>query len=388
MTGSVLTLNGGSSSIKFALFGTADPPARTLTGAVSRIGRPDAVLSVGGKGEEPFAAPDLPAAADALLDWLDDRVGLTNVAVVGHRVVHGGPHYADPQLVSSELVAEMRRLVPLDPNHLPGEIALIEAVQRRRPDMPQVACFDTAFHHHLPRVAKLLPLPRRYESQGIRRYGFHGLSYTFLMQELTRLDPAAARGRVILAHLGSGASLAAVRDGKCIDTTMGFTPTGGLVMGTRTGDLDPGLLVYLMRHDGLTADALDELVNARSGMLGISETTADMRDLLSRRETDERAADAVAAFCYSVRKGIGAFAAALGGLDSLVFAGGVGERSAPVRAEICSGLEFLGIGLDAERNAANAAMISADGGQVTVRVVPTDEEAVIASAVWSMIGND
>lgn len=387
MTGSVLTLNGGSSTIKFALFVPADPPTRTLAGTVGRIGRPDATLSVRGEADVPFAAADLPAAADALLDWLDARVGLGNVAAVGHRVVHGGPHYAEPQLVSSDLLAELHRLVPLDPAHLPGEVALVEAVQRRRPDLPQVACFDTAFHHHLPRVAKLLPIPRRYEAQGVRRYGFHGLSFTYLMQELARLDPAAARGRVVLAHLGSGASLAAVRDGRCVDTTMGFTPTGGLVMGTRTGDLDPGLFVYLMRQEGLTADGVDALVNQRSGLLGISETTADMRDLLACRDTDERAADAVAAFCYSVRKGIGAFAAALGGLDALVFAGGIGERAPAVRAEACADLECLGVALDAERNAANAAVISADGGRATVRVIPTDEEAVIAAAVRALVGS-
>ncbi|MFO0808483.1 MAG: acetate/propionate family kinase [Gemmataceae bacterium] len=386
MTGSVLTLNGGSSSIKFALFSNADPSCRTLTGAISRIGLTGPTLSVRGETEGPFDAPNLTVAADRLLEWLDGRVGLPNIAAVGHRVVHGGPHYAEPQLVSSDLIAELQRLVPLDPAHLPGELALIEAVRRYKPELPQVACFDTAFHHHLPRIARMLPIPRRYESQGVRRYGFHGLSFAYLMQELARLDPPSARGRIILAHLGNGASMAAVRDGQCVDTTMGFTPTGGLVMGSRTGDLDPGLLIYLARHERLTADQIDELVNQQSGLLGISETSSDMRELLERRATDERAGDAVAVFCHTARKSLAALAAVLGGVDTVVFSGGIGEHSPVVRAEICQGLDFLGIWLDGDRNAANAPVISARNERLTVRVIPTDEEAVIVGSVRKVLG--
>jgi acetate kinase len=250
-----------------------------------------------------------------------------------------------------------------------------------------VACFDTAFHHDLPRVAQLLPIPRRYEAQGVRRYGFHGLSYAFLMGELARLAGAeAAHGRVVLAHLGNGASLAAVRDGTPVDTSMSFTPTAGVPMSTRSGDLDPGLVWYLARTENMSAKQFNEMVNFQSGLLGISETSSDMSDLLDREPQDVRAADAVALFCYQVKKWIGAFAAALGGLDTLIFAGGIGENASTVRARICEGLEFLGIALEEERNAANAGVISAAAGQVAVRVIRTDEELMIARSVCRVLG--
>jgi acetate kinase len=284
------------------------------------------------------------------------------------------------------MVAELHRLSPFDPEHLPEEILLTEAFHRRFPDLPQVACFDTAFHHDLPRVARLLPIPRRYEAQGVRRYGFHGLSYAFLMGELAHLDGAeAAQGRVILAHLGNGASLAAVRDGKPVDTSMSFTPTAGVPMSTRSGDLDPGLLWYLARTEGFDAKRFNEMVNFQSGLLGVSETSSDMHDLLDRETQDVRAAEAVALFCYQVKKWIGAFAAALGGLDTLVFAGGIGEHAPPVRARICDGLGFLGIELNETRNAKGAPLISPDAGRVTVRVIRTDEELMIARSVTRLL---
>jgi acetate kinase len=308
------------------------------------------------------------------------------VTGVGHRVVHGGSRYTDPHWITPELITELQRLSPIDPAHLPGEIALIEAFRHRLPAVPQLACFDTAFHGSMPLVAKMLPLPRRYWTSGIRRYGFHGLSYAYLMEELARVAGAeAARGRVLLAHLGSGASMAAVRDGRCLDTTMAFTPTAGLVMATRSGDLDPGLLVYLLRNEGLTADGVDDLVNRKSGLVGVSETSPDMRDLLARRAGDPRAAEAVALFCYQAKKWIGALAAALGGLDTLVFAAGIGEHAPEVRAEICDGLEYLGIRLDPARNAANAPVISIDARPTRVRVIPTDEEAYLARSVLRML---
>jgi acetate kinase len=280
------------------------------------------------------------------------------------------------------MVEALRNLSPFDPEHLPEEILLIEAFQRRFPGIPQVACFDTAFHRDLPREARLLPIPRRYEAEGVRRYGFHGLSYTYLMEELARLDGAdAANGKVVLAHLGSGASLAAVRDGKSIDTSMGFTPASGVPMSTRSGDLDPGLVSYLARMDDMDATRFDAMVNFQSGLLGISETSSDMRDLLDRELHDVRAAEAVSLFCYQIRKWIGAFAAALGGIDTLIFAGGIGENAPPVRARICDGLQFLGIEVDQHRNANNAAMISADSGRVRIRVIATDEELMIARSV-------
>jgi acetate kinase len=302
-------------------------------------------------------------------------------------VVHGGPKYSEPQRITAEMVKELRDLSPFDPEHLPEEILLTEAFHRRYPDLPQVACFDTAFHHDLPRVARLLPIPRRYEALGVRRYGFHGLSYAFLMEELARLSgPEAARGRIILAHLGNGASLAAVRDGKPVDTSMGFTPAAGVPMSTRSGDLDPGLVWYLARTEGLDAKRFNQMVNFKSGLLGVSETSSDMRDLLDNEARDPRAAEAVALFCYQVKKCVGSFAAALGGLDALVFAGGIGENAPAVRARVCDGLGFLGIELDAGRNARNEGVISAAAGRVTVRVMHTDEERMIAETVCRVLG--
>jgi acetate kinase len=319
--------------------------------------------------------------------WIEERTRREALTAVGHRVVHGGPKYSEPQRITAEMVQQLHDLSPFDPEHLPEEILLTEAFHHRFPDLPQVACFDTAFHHDLPRVARLLPIPRRYEAQGVRRYGFHGLSYAFLMGELARLAGAeAAQGRVILAHLGSGASLAAVRDGKSVDTSMSLTPAAGVPMSTRSGDVDPGLVWYLSRTEHMSAKQFNEMVNFRSGLLGVSETSSDMRDLLDREAQDGRAADAVALFCYQVKKWIGAFAAALGGLDTLVFAGGIGEHAATVRARICDGLGFLGIELEERHNVAEAAVISTAASRVTVRVMHTDEEWMIATTVCRVLG--
>jgi acetate kinase len=387
----ILTINGGSSSIKFALFEAGDPLRRILEGGIERIGLPDAALRVKGMDRadnfsRSVTAPDHTAAVGALMDWIEERLGHDALTAVGHRVVHGGPKYSEHRRITAEMVEELRRLSPFDPDHLPEEILLTEAFHRRFPELPQVACFDTAFHHDLPRVARLLPIPRRYEAQGVRRYGFHGLSYAFLLEELARMaGPEAAQGRVILAHLGNGASLAAVRDGKSIDTSMSFTPTAGIPMSTRSGDLDPGLYWYLARTEGLDAKRFNEMVNFRSGLLGVSETSSDMHDLLKRESGDARAADAVALFCYQVKKWIGAFAAALGGLDTLVFAGGIGENAPLVRARICDGLEFLGIELEETRNAANEGVISAAASRVAVRVIRTDEELIIAKTVCRVL---
>ena len=383
----ILTINGGSSSIKFALFEAGDSLRRILEGGIERIGLPEAALRVKNLDQADnfsrlVTAPDHTAAVGALMDWIDERSGRDALAAVGHRVVHGGPEYSKPQRITPEMVEELNRLSPFDPEHLPEEILLTEAFHRRFPNLPQVACFDTAFHHDLPRVARLLPIPRRYESQGVRRYGFHGLSYEFLMGELARLaGTEAAHGRVILAHLGNGASLAAVRDGKSIDTSMGFTPTSGLVMSSRSGDLDPGLVSYLARTEKMSAAQFQHMVNHASGLLGVSETSSDMRDLLDREEQDVRAAEAIALFCYQAKQWIGAFAAALGGLDTLVFAGGIGENAPKVRARICDGLGFLGIELEEKRNTANEGVISAATSRVAVRVIRTDEELMIARSV-------
>jgi acetate kinase len=315
------------------------------------------------------------------MNWLEEHQDFKSLRAVGHRVVYG-MQYAAPERITQELLDKLDRNRPYDREHLPGEIGLIEAIRELHPHVPQVACFDTAFHHDMPRVAKLLPIPRRYEAMGVQRYGFHGLSYAYLMEELARLgDPAATTGRVILAHLGNGASLAAVRDGHSIDTSMGFTPTAGLVMSTRSGDLDPGLLSFLARSEKMTPAQFERMVNQESGMLGVSETSSDMRDLLANEATDGRAADAVALFCYQAKKWIGSFAAALGGLDTLVFAGGIGENAPLVRTRICEGLGFLGIELDESRNAEAAGLISTDASRVTVRVIRTDEELMIARSV-------
>ncbi len=387
----ILTINGGSSSIKFALFEVGASLRRILAGGIERIGLPEATLRVKGLNQADnfsrlVTAPDHTVAVDALMDWIEKRVGRAGLTAVGHRVVHGGPKYSDPQLITEEMVKELRQLKPFDPEHLPEEIQLTEAFHRRFPELPQVACFDTAFHKDLPRVAQLLPIPRRYEALGVRRYGFHGLSYEFLMEELARLaGERATQGRVILAHLGNGSSLAAVRHDKPVDTSMSFTPTAGVPMSTRSGDLDPGLVWYLASTEGLDAKRFNEMVNFRSGLLGVSETSSDMRDLLSHEARDVRAAEAVALFCYQVKKWIGAFAAALGGVETLVFAGGVGENAPIVRARICDGLGFLGIELEEKQNAANEGVISTAASRVAVRVIPTDEELMIAKTVYRVL---
>jgi acetate kinase len=389
---SILTINGGSSSIKFALFESGELLQRILAGSIDRIGMPEATFLVKGSQKvdnftRPVTAANHTEAVGVLMDWIEERIRRGELTAVGHRVVHGGPKYSEPQRITPEMVAELHQLQPFDPDHLPEEILLTEAFHHRFPNLVQVACFDTAFHHDLPRVAQLFPIPRRYEAKGVRRYGFHGLSYEFLMQELARLaGPQAAAGRVILAHLGNGASLAAVYEGKSMDTSMGLTPAGGVPMSTRSGDLDPGLVWYLARAEKITAKKFNEMVNFQSGLLGISETSSDMHDLLERETKDVRAAEAVALFCYQVKKWIGAFAAALGGLDTLVFAGGIGENAPVVRARICAGLGFLGIELEEKPNAASAAVISAQASRVAVRVIHTDEEWMIAKTVCRVLG--
>ncbi len=389
---SVLTINGGSSSIKFALFEVSDSLQRILAGSIERIGLSDATFVVKGLNKadnftKSVTAANHTEAVGVLMDWIEKRIPRSQLTAVGHRVVHGGPKYSEPQRITTEMVEELHQLQPFDPEHLPEEILLTEAFHRRFPDLVQVACFDTAFHHDLPRVAQLLPIPRRYETQGVRRYGFHGLSYAFLLEELARVaGPQAAQGRVILAHLGNGASLAAVHEGKSMDTSMGLTPTAGVPMSTRSGDLDPGLVWYLARTEKVTAKKFNEMVNFQSGLLGVSETSSDMHDLLERETEDVRAAEAVALFCYQVKKWIGAFAAALGGLDTLVFAGGIGENAPKVRARICYGMGFLGIEFEENQNAVSSAVISAKASRVTVRVMHTDEEWMIAKMVCRILG--
>jgi acetate kinase len=382
----LLTINGGSSSLKIALFPqTAETPTRALLkGRVERIGLTNARAIVtppdgGAVQTVGVDAPDLGAAAGWLVEWLDEHVGWPAIAGIAHRIVHGGPRYVGPEKITPQMIDELRRISPMDPDHLPGEIAAIERFREHRPEMPQVACFDTAFHHDLPRVAQIIPIPRRFEAAGVRRYGFHGLSYTYLMEALAHdAGPEAASGRVILAHLGNGASLAAVHHGRPVDTTMALTPAAGVVMSTRSGDIDPGLPGFLARTAGVTTEQFDSLINHESGLLGVSETSPDVRDLLARQDRDVRAAEAIALFVYGVKKAIGALAAALGGLDILVFSGGIGEHAPEIRARVCEGLEFFGIVLDGPKNAAGAPLISVGSGRVQVHVIPTDEEAMMA----------
>jgi acetate kinase len=387
---SILTINGGSSSFKFALYQTGESLKRGLYGKIDRIGLSGTNLTFNDaiknqQDSHKLAASDHKSAATFLIDWLEEKNHFESIRAVGHRVVHGMQH-TGPELVTRALLNDLHRISPCDPDHLPGEIELIETFRQRHPKLPQVACFDTTFHRTMPRVAKLLPIPRRYDAKGVQRYGFHGLSYAYLMEELARLgDPTATTGRVILAHLGNGASMAAVRDGKSIDTSMSFTPTSGLVMSTRSGDLDPSLAPYLARTEQMTTEQFYKMINHESGLLGVSQISSDMRDLLAREADDIRASEAVALFCYQAKKWIGSFAAALGGLDTLVFAGGIGENAPLVRARICDGLGFLGIEIEEKRNAAGEGVISTDASRAKVRVIRTDEDLMIARSVRGIL---
>jgi acetate kinase len=390
----VLAINGGSSSIKFALYEANEVLRKKFEGSIERIGLPNAFLRVKGiDGADNFSkdidAGDQKQAVGFLMDWIEKRIGDDALSAVGHRIVQGSPKDSETQLVTKELLDDLYLYEALDPEHLPQELMIIEAFIYRFPDTPQVLCFDTAFHHDMPRVAKILAIPRRYEAKGVRRLGFHGISYSFLMRELVQIaGKDAFPSRVILAHLGSGASLAAVENGKSIDTSMGFTPSAGLVMGTRCGDLDPGLNYYLARTEGTDASQFQHMVDYESGLLGISETSSDMKDLLLHESSDVRAKEAIEVFCYQTKKWIGSYSAALGGLDTLVFAGGIGENVPVIRSRICKGLEFLGVDIDENLNKANEGIISKKMGKVAVRIIRTDEEFMIAQQVSQMLKLD
>lgn len=386
----ILIINAGSSSIRFAQYRVDEPLQRILHGRVERIGIPGTrLIMVDISGETIDRTIDIPADPTAMaasfVDWLEASGGISSVQAIGHRLVHGLSH-TEPERITPALLAELAGISHFAPEHLPRELALIEVLQERFPSLPQVACFDTAFHTSMPRVAQLLPIPRRFEALGVRRYGFHGLSYNYLMEELVSLgDPAATAGRVILAHLGNGASLAAVRNGKSIDTSMGFTPTSGLPMSSRSGDLEPGVASYLEQRENITATEFQRLASQESGLLGVSETSADVRELLAMEDTDNRAREALALFCYQTKKWLGGYTAALEGLDTLVFSGGIGENAPTIRARICEGLGYLGITLAPQANADNAAVISTATSAVTVRVIATDEALIIARSVHRLL---
>jgi acetate kinase len=375
----ILAFNSGSSSLKFAQYEFSGVSERlVLRGEVENIGSQSGHFwlrdAAGGSiVDQAGAFPDHETTLRLALDALK-KAKAASPCAIGHRVVNGGSRYSAPQKITPQVLSELRNLIPLAPVHLPAEIKIMEEVASQAPQIPQVACFDTAFHHKLPETAQRFPLPRKLFDEGIRRYGFHGLSYEYVLQELA----AAAKGRLIIAHLGNGCSLAAVKDGLPLDTSMGLTPTGGIMMGTRTGDLDPGVLIYLLREKKYDAAKLEHLVDTESGLLGASEVSSDMKTLLARRGSDARANQAIVMFCRSVRKEIGAFAAVLGGLDLLVFTGGIGEHASAVREEICRDLGHLGVGLDPVRNDADADVISSDESTCQVHVIATNEELMIA----------
>lgn len=383
----VLVLNSGSSSLKAAVYEIGSTEVCRISIEAGRIGAGD------GRGQghlrvrdergvclldESRDLPDHHAALGPVLEWVRRGDAKSRPDVVGHRIVHGGSRFREPMVVTRELLAALASLTPMDPGHLPPALEGVRAVERAYPGIRQVACFDTGFHRDMPWVARAYPLPPRVLGDEVFRYGFHGLSYEYVMGELRAQAGDAARGRVVIAHLGNGASMAAIRDGRCVDTTMGFTPAGGLMMGTRSGDLDPGLLIYLQEQRGLAVDDLRTLINRQSGLLGVSGISADMRDLLEQEVRDPRAARAVELFCYQARKWLAACVASLSGLDILVFTAGIGQHSATIRARICAGLEFLGIELDAARNARHESLISTDASRAMVRVIRTNEELMVA----------
>ena len=383
----ILALNSGSSSLKFGLYEfSAGRERLVVRGEAENIGGQRARLWLRtAEGElaadDSRPVPDSQAALLAMMDLLK-KGSYPAPAAIGHRIVNGGPSYRTPQKITPQLLSDLRSFVSLAPLHLPVEIKVIEEVTSRTPDIPQVACFDTGFHRKLPELAQRFPLPRKLFEAGILRYGFHGLSYEYVLQEL---GPAAAYCRLIIAHLGNGASLAAVKEGLPVDTSMGLTPTGGIVMGTRSGDLDPGILIYLLREQGYDAAGLERLVDTESGLVGVSEISSDMKTLMSKRTSDSRAAEAISMFCRSVRKEIGAFAAVLGGLDLLVFTGGIGENAPAIRKEVCGDLAHLGIQLDDARNDAAEGVISSGKGGCMVRVVATNEELMIARHAHAVV---
>jgi acetate kinase len=386
----LLSINGGSSSIKYALYEIKDTLNQLLSGEMEGIGTGNATLSFVNLKSDPKLHVDIPVADHTeaghwLVKWLEKETEFIRVKAIGHRIVQGMEHTA-PEKITEKLLKELKDISHYDPEHLPAEIKLIEVFRRHYPDIHQVACFDTSFHASMPDIAKLIPIPAKYRDKGIKRYGFHGLSYSYLLEEFERIaGTEKAKGKIIIAHLGSGASLAAVKNGKSIDTSMGFTPASGLTMSTRTGDLDPGVAWYLQKFEKLTPAQFNHLVNHESGLLAISGTTAGMQQLLQMQHKDKHAAEAVEFFCYQCIKWIGAFTAVLGGLDTLIFSGGIGEHAPEIRERICSGLQFLGIELDKTQNTKNGGVISNDASKTSVRVIKTNEELMIARSVCTIL---
>jgi acetate kinase len=360
----ILTVNCGSSSLKYGLFSQDDKPEQLHSGQVRDIGK--------------LPVKDMEAAVDQLIAVLNERFSDYQITAIGHRMVQGGLQHMEPEKVTDQLLSSLSELISLAPDHLPAELAAIRAFAQVFPQAAQVVCFDTAFHQHMPFVARHYALPRRLWEQGLLRYGFHGLSYEYIMQQLQQTAPETAEGRIIIAHLGNGASMAAVHKGRSIDTTMGLTPAGGLVMSTRPGDLDPGVMLYLLKEQQMSTDELSELLNKQAGLKALSGKESDIEDLLAAAPEHPHATEAIDLFCYQARKYIGALAAAMGGLDTFIFTGGIGEHAPEIRQRICEGLEFLGMHIDITQNEQAAAVISASGSAVIIRVIPTSEEQMIA----------
>lgn len=368
MYSQILVINGGSSSIKFALY-MREGLTNVFSGTIERIGIPDSTLTLirnGGQAEERHVETlSREAAIELLFATIKQAPETKNISAIGHRIVHGMNH-SDHMPITQELREELRSREHMDPEHLPFENAIIDSATQHYPDIPHIACFDTVFHQTIPDVAKTLPIPRRFMALGVRKYGFHGLSCEYVLEELRATAPELVQGRIVIAHLGSGSSVTAVKGGVSIDTSMGFTPTGGIPMSSRTGDLDPGTLLHIARTHHLDVDALEKLISHESGLLGISETTADMHDLLLQQDSDPRAKEAIDVFCYETKKRIASYAGVLGGIDALIFVGGIGERSHYIREHICEGLEWMGI---------------TENDPSRVRVVHTDEELMMARIV-------
>lgn len=390
-TSCLLSLNGGSSSIKFAIFEFTHKLSPMLTGRIDDIGSSKVSFQVFGDDKtknisKMIGQADYNSAVNILTDWLKEYSKDKQIIAIGHRIVFGGDSYSAPQQITQEMLKELRHFTPIDPSHLPEQILLVEAMSDLFPHQSQIACFDTYFHKDMPTISKLLPIPRRYFDKGIRRYGFHGLSCEYLMSALTRLDGNyVAHGRVILAHLGSGASVTAVHNGTSVDTSMSLTPCSGLPMATRSGEVDPGLLFYLAQTEGMNPTRINNLMNNESGLKGISEISGNIKNLLKLETADKYAADAVSFFCYQVRKAICSMAATIGGINTLVFSGGIGENIPEVRARICENLGFIGIQLDFEKNELNDHIISTSASDVLVRVIHTNEELVIAQHVYDAL---
>ncbi|MEI8186060.1 MAG: acetate/propionate family kinase [Chlorobiaceae bacterium] len=387
----IIALNTGSSSVKFALFEIGKTERLVFSGSLTGIGRSEGRFSVqDDRGNsitnERAATQHHNAACDYVFSWIQSQNEGNNPDALGHRIVHGSPLYSTPQIVTPELITSLDTMSSYAPEHLPQAINAIRHAARLFPGTLQVTCFDTSFHSTMPPVAKLYALPEAIRKKGVYRYGFHGLSYEYILLELKRRYGLEVVGkRIILAHLGHGASMAAVKDGKSIETTMGFSPAGGLVMSTRTGDLDPGVILFLLQENKMTPAGIKEMVNRQSGLLGLSGKTDDMRELLNIQKVDDAARQAVDLFCYQARKYIGALATVLGGLDIVVFTGGIGEHSPEIRSRICAGLEFLGIKVDDRKNSANSPVISEMSGPVEIRIMKTNEELMIARQTMKVL---